>query len=103
DRGAIMDRPDTRAAASGVRHIERTAEPRAAAVVWTRRAGASVAKAASKKETSKAERDRIFAEARKKQAAADPLSRENLKKLGLRLGLPLVAVWIVVGIWGNLV
>jgi hypothetical protein len=60
-----------------------------------------VAEKTSKKAASKADRERIFEEARKKQAAVDPLSRENLKKMGIRLGLPLLAAWIVVGIFGG--
>jgi len=41
-------------------------------------------------------RDTALAEARAKQAMpADPLSPENLKSMGLRVGIPLVIAWII--------
>lgn len=44
----------------------------------------------------RAERDKLMAEARQKQVVANPFSRDTLKKLGLRLGLPLAVGWILV-------
>lgn len=46
--------------------------------------------------TAKAkEREDVLAEARKKQSVPDPLSPENLKKLGVRLGIPVAVGWII--------
>ncbi|MFO0550012.1 MAG: hypothetical protein U0271_16575 [Polyangiaceae bacterium] len=42
-----------------------------------------------------AERDRILAEARKKAPTPDPLSSENLRKMGVRLGIPLAIGWVL--------
>ncbi len=41
------------------------------------------------------ERDDLLADARKKQNVPDPLSPDNLKKLGVRLGLPVAVGWII--------
>ena len=59
------------------------------------------AKATSKKEAQKAQREQFLADQRKKQALADPLSPENLRKMGLRLGIPVVIAWILVLVFGN--
>jgi len=42
-----------------------------------------------------------MADQRKKQIAPDPLSPESLKKLGIRLGIPLVAAWVLVLVFGG--
>jgi tetratricopeptide (TPR) repeat protein len=59
-----------------------------------------------KKAQAKA-REQMTADARKATQgsaalAADPLSPQNLKRMGLRLGLPVVAVWVVVALVRNL-
>mgnify|MGYP000960608041 CR=1 FL=1 len=41
------------------------------------------------------EREDVLADARKKQSVPDPLSPENLKKLGLRLGIPVLVGWVI--------
>jgi tetratricopeptide (TPR) repeat protein len=46
--------------------------------------------------TAKAkEREDLLAEARKKQSIPDPLSPENLKKLGVRIGIPVLVGWVI--------
>jgi hypothetical protein len=60
------------------------------------------AQAPNKKAKLKAQRDELITDTRKKQTIADPLSPENLKKLGLRLGLPLLGGWIVALVFGNI-
>lgn len=53
--------------------------------------------ASPKKSTDlKAERDKLVAGARTQQVVNDPLSRENMKKLGMRLGIPLAVAWVIV-------
>jgi hypothetical protein len=55
-------------------------------------------KAASKKPSAtKAAKDRadLVAQARRTQAVPNPLSRENLKKLGIRIGIPLLIGWAI--------
>ncbi len=54
------------------------------------------AKAAAPKKNAARERDDLLAEARKRQTAPDPLAPENLKKLGLRLGVPVLVGWVLV-------
>ena len=39
------------------------------------------------------ERDDLLTEARKKQSIPDPLSPDNLKKLGVRIGIPVIVGW----------
>ncbi len=53
------------------------------------------AKAAKKPTNLAKERDKVLIDARKKQAVPDPLSAENVRKLALRLGLPVLAGWVV--------
>jgi Flp pilus assembly protein TadB len=55
------------------------------------------AKPASSKKKSNPQKDRdaLVAQARSKQVAPDPFSSENIRKLALRLGLPLLAGWVV--------
>ncbi len=60
------------------------------------------AQAPSKKAKLKAQREELVSDQRKKQAIPDPLSPENLKKLGIRLGLPLLGGWIVALVFGNM-
>lgn len=60
------------------------------------------AQAPSKKAKLKKQREDLVAESRKKQAIPDPLSPENLKKLGIRLGLPLLGGWIVAIVFGSI-
>ncbi len=46
--------------------------------------------------TAKAkEREDLLSEARKKQSIPDPLSPENLKKLGVRIGIPVLVGWVI--------
>lgn len=53
-------------------------------------------KAGAKKPASAAKaREQIIADNRKKQAVPDPLSSENVRKMALRLGLPLLGGWVV--------
>ncbi len=56
-----------------------------------------------KKQSAKDLRAQLEADQRAKLAATpDPLSRENLRKMGLRVGIPLVIVWgivIAIGHW----
>jgi hypothetical protein len=47
-----------------------------------------------KKFNAKQARDEALAAARPKQLPADPLSTANLKSIGLRLGVPLLVLWI---------
>ena len=47
----------------------------------------------SPKKLAAQERERLAADSRKKQTAPDPLSLENLKKMGIRLGIPVVIGW----------
>lgn len=56
-----------------------------------------MAKSSPKKLAAK-ERERFVADSRKKQTAPDPLSTENLKRMGIRLGIPVVIGWIL-AIW----
>jgi F0F1-type ATP synthase assembly protein I len=48
-----------------------------------------------KKQAAKQARDDLAAQARAKIETQDPFSRANLRKLGLRLGIPLLLGWIV--------
>jgi hypothetical protein len=54
------------------------------------------AKAAAPKKSAAREREALLHEARKRQTAPDPLSPDNLKKLGLRLGVPVLVGWVLV-------
>ena len=56
-----------------------------------------------KKDKLRAQREELVAEGRQKQAVPDPLSAANLKKLGIRIGLPLLGGWIVVIAFGGTV
>jgi hypothetical protein len=47
------------------------------------------------------QRDELLADARKKQAVPDPLSPENLKKLGVRLGIPVALGWVIAAVIGH--
>ena len=60
------------------------------------------AQAPTKKTKLKAQREELIADNRKKQAIPDPLGPENLKKLGIRLGLPLLGGWLVALVFGNM-
>lgn len=51
---------------------------------------------AKKKTDPKQAREELMAAARAKQVAQDPLSPKNLKSMGLRLGIPVVVVWVIV-------
>jgi hypothetical protein len=60
-----------------------------------------VAKPSSNKLAAK-EREKLVTDSRKKQVAPDPLSSENLRKMGLRIGIPVLLGWafaIWVGGW----
>jgi tetratricopeptide (TPR) repeat protein len=60
-----------------------------------------VAKPSSNKLAAK-EREKLVTDSRKKQVAPDPLSAENLRKMGLRIGIPVLLGWafaIWVGGW----
>ncbi len=61
-----------------------------------------MAKPSSPKKLAAKERERLATDSRKKQTAPDPLSPENLKKMGIRLGIPVVVGWVlavVIGHW----
>lgn len=61
-----------------------------------------MAKSSSPKKLAAKERERLATDSRKKQTAPDPLSPENLKKMGIRLGIPVVVGWVlavVIGHW----
>jgi hypothetical protein len=60
------------------------------------------AQAPSKKAKLKAQRQELISDSRKKQAIPDPLSPENLKKLGIRLGLPVLGGWIIALVFGSI-
>lgn len=67
-------------------------------------------KAPSKKPASKKaadERESALADARKAQAIPDPLSPENVRRIGLRVGLPTLALWVIAafvpGVWMKVV
>ncbi|MFO0616831.1 MAG: hypothetical protein U0414_29825 [Polyangiaceae bacterium] len=62
-------------------------------------------KAPSKKAQAKAQREEVTANARKAAAvtAQDPLSPENMRRMAIRLGIPLVIVWVIVALVQNLV
>lgn len=47
------------------------------------------------------QRDDLLADARKKQSVPDPLSPENLKKLGMRLGIPVALGWVIAAVIGH--
>src|SRR5262249_1608444 len=47
-----------------------------------------------KKLTPKQAREEALAAARPKQVPADPLAPANLKSIGMRLGIPLLVLWI---------
>lgn len=47
------------------------------------------------KPNAAAERERLLAEARAKQAPLDPLAPENMRKLGLRVGIPVAIGWVI--------
>lgn len=54
-------------------------------------------KSASKKPAKPAkQREQALAQARQKQVAPDPLSNDNIKKMGLRLGVPILVGWVIV-------
>ncbi len=60
-----------------------------------------MAKPSSNKLAAK-EREKLVTDSRKKQVAPDPLSSENLRKMGLRIGIPVLLGWafaIWVGGW----
>lgn len=48
-----------------------------------------------KKVVARQAREDLAAQARSKIEAPDPLSRDNLRKLGLRLGIPLAIGWVI--------
>lgn len=56
-----------------------------------------------KKHAARAEREKLARQQRDRIVVADPLSRENLKKLGIRIGIPAAVLWAVaIGI-GNII
>ncbi len=48
-----------------------------------------------KKHAAKEAREALAREQREKLQAPDPLSRDNIKKVGLRVGIPVVVAWII--------
>ena len=52
-------------------------------------------KPVKKKHAARVERDRLAAEARSKVGGQDPLAPANLKKLGIRIGLIVAAIWLI--------
>ena len=46
------------------------------------------------------ERERLATDAKKKQTAPDPLSSENIRKMALRLGIPVLIGWVL-AIWAG--
>ncbi len=56
--------------------------------------GSGTGKASPKAQGAKG-REGMLAEARKKQTVPDPLSRENLRKIAIRVGGPLVVGWVI--------
>lgn len=54
-----------------------------------------MAKPAGKKQSAAKDREKLLADSRKQQATPDPLSSENVRKMALRLGLPLLIGWAI--------
>lgn len=54
-----------------------------------------MAKPAGKKQSAAKNREKLLADSRKQQAAPDPLGPENVRKMALRLGLPLLIGWAI--------
>ncbi|HZO13986.1 MAG TPA: hypothetical protein VFB62_12030 [Polyangiaceae bacterium] len=48
-----------------------------------------------KKQLAREARDELAREQRERMQVPDPLSRENIKKLGLRLGIPIAVGWVL--------
>ncbi|NUP14068.1 MAG: hypothetical protein HOW73_49175 [Polyangiaceae bacterium] len=48
------------------------------------------------KQSQAKEREKILAEARKKQPTVDPMAPENLRKMALRMGIPVLIGWVIV-------
>lgn len=70
---------------------------------------ATGSKAASKKQSpakASQKRDDALADARRRQPTPDPLSPENLRKMGLRVGLPVAILWVIAffipGMWAKI-
>jgi tetratricopeptide (TPR) repeat protein len=59
----------------------------------------AVAKTNPKKLAAR-ERERLATDAKKKQTAPDPLSSENIRKMALRLGVPVLIGWVL-AIWAG--
>jgi len=61
----------------------------------TRPSAKASPKKANPKKTGEEQRDAAAAQAKKIVAPADPLSKENLRRIGIRVGLPLLALWVI--------
>jgi hypothetical protein len=55
----------------------------------------AAAKKPKKKQLAKLERDKLVQEQRGSMQQPDPFSRENVKKMGLRMGIPLAIGWAI--------
>jgi hypothetical protein len=53
------------------------------------------------KKAAAEKREEAVTEARKAQSVPDPLSPENVRRLGLRVGLPVLGLWIIVAVVRN--
>jgi len=58
-------------------------------------AGAAPSPKVKKKHAARHAREEMTAQSQSKLDAADPLSKANLKKLGLRLGIPFAIGWVI--------
>jgi hypothetical protein len=55
-----------------------------------------------KKQLARAERENLAREQREKMQVPDPLSSDNLRKLGIRVGIPVAVAWVIafaIGHW----
>lgn len=58
-------------------------------------------KAGSKKANAAKEREKLLAESRQRPAVPDPLAPENLRKMALRMGLPVLLGWVIAAVIGH--
>lgn len=58
-------------------------------------------KPVQKKQNAVKEREKVLADARQKQATPDPFSPDNMKKMALRMGVPLIIGWVIAAVIGH--